>query len=102
MDAAAPHDDAPHDDALHDDALHGDTTLDCLAAGERGVVTGFAASGTAGGTPPGRLLEMGLVPGTPVEVVRLAPLGDPMDLRVRGFHLSVRKHEAAGLTVRRG
>ena len=73
-----------------------DTTLDRLAPGEHAVVTGFA------GTPPGRLLEMGLVPGTPVEVVRLAPLGDPMDLRVRGFHLSVNKHEAAALTVRRG
>ncbi len=76
--------------------MDADTTLDQLAAGEHATVTGFS------GTPPGRLLEMGLVPGTPVEVVRLAPLGDPMDLRVRGFHLSVRKHEAAGLTVRRG
>ena len=73
-----------------------ETTLDQLAAGEIATVTGYA------GDPPGRLLEMGLVPGTPVEVVRLAPLGDPMDLRVRGFHLSVRKHEAAALTVRRG
>ena len=72
-----------------------ETTLDRLGAGDRATVTGYA------GTPPGRLLEMGLVPGTPVEVVRLAPLGDPMDLHVRGFHLSVRKHEAAGLTVRR-
>lgn len=72
-----------------------ETTLDHLGAGDRATVAGYA------GTPPGRLLEMGLVPGTPVEVVRLAPLGDPMDLRVRGFHLSVRKHEAAGLVVRR-
>lgn len=74
----------------------GETTLDRLGAGDRAVVTGYA------GTPPGRLLEMGLVPGTPVEVVRLAPLGDPMDIRVRGFHLSVRKHEAASLVVSRG
>ena len=51
------------------------------------------------GDPPVRLLEMGLVPETPVEVVRLAPLGDPMDLRVRGFHLSVRKAEAAHVVV---
>ncbi len=80
-------------DRVDDDA--GETTLDRLGAGDHATVTGYA------GTPPGRLLEMGLVPGTPVEVVRLAPLGDPMDLRVRGFHLSVRKHEASGLTVRR-
>ncbi len=70
------------------------TTLDTLAAGARGSVVGYAE-----GDPPGRLLEMGLVPGTPVEVVRLAPLGDPMDLRVRGFHLSVRKAEAAHVIV---
>ena len=68
--------------------------LDTLAVGARATVAGYAEGG-----PPGRLLEMGLVPGTPVEVVRLAPLGDPMDLRVRGFHLSVRKAEAAHVLV---
>ena len=73
-----------------------ETTLDRLAAGDHATVTGYA------GDPPGRLLEMGLVPGTPLEVVRLAPLGDPMDVHVRGFHLSVRKDEAARVTVRRG
>ncbi len=72
-----------------------DTTLDLLAAGDAATVMGY------NGTPPARLLEMGLVPGTPVEVVRLAPLGDPMDIHVRGFHLSVRKDEAARVTVRR-
>ena len=54
-------------------------TLDALRAGDRATVEGFATA-----SPPGRLLEMGLLPGTTVEVVRLAPLGDPMDLRVRG------------------
>lgn len=68
-------------------------TLDTLAAGASGTITGYE------GEPPMRLLEMGLVPGTPVEVVRLAPLGDPMDLRVRGFHLSVRKAEASHVLV---
>lgn len=69
-------------------------TLDALAPGDRATVLGYASD-----DPPGRLLEMGLVPGTPVEVVRLAPLGDPMDLRVRGFHLSVRKAEARLVVV---
>ena len=68
--------------------------LDTLAVGARGSVAGYA-----GGDPPARLMEMGLIPGTPVEVVRLAPLGAPMDLRVRGFHLSVRKAEAAHVIV---
>lgn len=46
-----------------------------------------------------RLRDIGLTRGTRVEVVRVAPLGDPMELRVRGFILSLRKHEAAGVLV---
>ncbi|WP_412060371.1 FeoA family protein [Rubrivirga sp. IMCC45206] len=68
-------------------------TLDTLAPGDTATVAGFR------GEVPARLLEMGLVPGTPVEVVRLAPLGDPMELRVRGFLLTVRKAEAASIEV---
>lgn len=68
-------------------------SLDTLAVGTRGTVSGYA------GDPPARLLELGLVPGTPVEVVRLAPLGDPMEIGVRGFYLSVRKAEAAAVLV---
>ena len=41
-----------------------------------------------------RLLEMGLLVGTPVELVRFAPLGDPVEIKVRGYHLTLRKHEA--------
>lgn len=71
-------------------------TLGDLRPGERGRVTGYADE-----APPGRLLEMGLLPGTTVEVVRLAPLGDPLDLKVRGFHLSIRQHEAQCIQVER-
>jgi len=46
-----------------------------------------------------RLMEMGLLPGTPVRVVRVAPLGDPIELRVRNYSLSVRRAEAAKITV---
>lgn len=46
-----------------------------------------------------RLLEMGLTVGTQFEVVRFAPLGDPMDLKVRGYHLSIRKKEANSIQV---
>ncbi len=41
-----------------------------------------------------RLLEMGLVPGTPITLIKRAPGGDPVQLRVRGFHLSLRIAEA--------
>ena len=69
-------------------------TLRDLKPGERGTVTGYADA-----NPPERLLEMGLLPGTSVEVVRLAPLGDPVDLKVRGFHLSIRRDEAARIEI---
>jgi len=45
------------------------------------------------------LLAMGLTPGTVFEVSRLAPLGDPIEIKVRGYHLSLRKVEAAILRV---
>lgn len=46
-----------------------------------------------------RLLEMGLVPGTRVTLRRVAPLGDPMELRVRNYSLSIRRDEALGIEV---
>jgi len=49
----------------------------------------------------GRLLEMGLLVGTPVELVRFAPLGDPVEIKVRGYHLTLRKHEAEQIWVKR-
>jgi ferrous iron transport protein A len=41
-----------------------------------------------------RLLEMGLLVGTRVELVRFAPMGDPVEIKVRGYNLTLRKHEA--------
>jgi len=46
-----------------------------------------------------RLMEMGLLPGTRVRVVRVAPLGDPIELRVRNYSLSLRRAEAAKIAV---
>ena len=46
-----------------------------------------------------RLMEMGLLPGTRVRVVRVAPLGDPIELRVRNYSLSLRRAEAARIAV---
>lgn len=46
-----------------------------------------------------RLLEMGLTPGTECSVLRYAPLGDPMEVRVRGYNLSLRASEAQGIQV---
>lgn len=46
-----------------------------------------------------RLLEMGLTPGVRVAVVGAAPLGDPVELELRGYRLSIRRREAALVTV---
>jgi ferrous iron transport protein A len=47
-----------------------------------------------------RLMELGLVPGTRVELVAVAPLGDPLELLVRGASLSIRRSDAAFVRVR--
>jgi len=49
-----------------------------------------------------RLMEMGLLVGTPIELIRFAPLGDPVAIRVRGYNLTLRKHEAEQIFVRAG
>lgn len=46
-----------------------------------------------------RLLEMGLTRGTAVQLVRVAPLGDPIEVELRGYRLSVRKSEASRVTL---
>ena len=46
-----------------------------------------------------RLMTMGLIPGTPVTVLRSAPLGDPMAIRVRSYNLALRRDDAARIEV---
>ena len=48
----------------------------------------------------GRLLEMGLLVGTSIQLVRFAPLGDPVEIKVRGYHLTLRRHDAEQIYVR--
>jgi ferrous iron transport protein A len=47
----------------------------------------------------GRLLEMGLLVGTNVQLVRFAPLGDPVEIKVRGYHLTLRRQDAEQIWV---
>ncbi len=47
-----------------------------------------------------RIADMGVVPGTIVEVQRVAPLGDPIDVKLKGYHLSLRKEEASKIMVK--
>ena len=69
-----------------------------LAIGDYAVVTGFAPTSRSYRQ---KLLSMGLTPGATLSVTRVAPLGDPVEIRVRGFALSLRKHEADALDVRK-
>lgn len=66
------------------------------------VSLGTVATVTQINLPPAsrpRLMEMGLLVGTPVELVRFAPLGDPVEIKVRGYHLTLRRHEADQILV---
>jgi ferrous iron transport protein A len=70
-------------------------TLDLLAPGESATIARLEGD-------PGiarRLMELGLVPGTIVAIVRTAPFGDPLELTVRGVHLSLRRSEARFIHV---
>jgi len=71
-------------------------TLKELKVGERARVAGFTEGGRAYRR---KLLAMGLTPGIEIRVVRVAPLGDPVEIRVRGSSVSLRKDEAAALQV---
>ncbi len=46
-----------------------------------------------------RLMEMGVVPGVSVRVIKSAPFGDPLEIRVRGYHLAMRRNEADAIEV---
>ena len=70
-------------------------SLKDLEPGQRGVVEIF--HGSEGQRL--RLMELGLLPGTLVRFVRRAPLGDPLEVEVRGFHLSLRSCEAESIGV---
>jgi ferrous iron transport protein A len=75
------------------------TTLKEMAVGESGTVTGYV-KGTSAYRE--KLLAMGLTKGSSFTVERIAPMGDPIEIRVRGFALSLRKNEASVLLVERG
>lgn len=71
--------------------------LSGLQPGQRGKVVAVEVPGSM----RGRVMEMGFTIGTVIEVVRFAPMGDPMEFKVRGAHISLRKAEAAGIRVQR-
>ena len=80
---------------VNEPAMH--TTLKDLGVGQRGRVVRLDRRGELGQ----RLAAMGFNRGAIVEVRRVAPLGDPLEVKVRGYRLSLRKKEAEGVVVER-
>lgn len=70
-------------------------TLKELRPGQKGRVTHVRGRGAV----YKRLLDMGVTPGSLVEMRRVAPLGDPLEIKVRGYHLSLRKKEAEKIEI---
>lgn len=71
-------------------------TLDKLAIGAKAVVAKLNGEGPV----KRRIMDMGITKGTEVLVRKVAPAGDPIEIAVRGYELSVRKHEAALVEVK--
>ncbi len=70
-------------------------TLDRLGAGKKAFVRGFTAEGPV----MQRLMQLGVLEGSEVEIIRAAPGGDPIEIRVMGYCLSLRKAEAQMIQV---
>ena len=66
-----------------------------LKRGEKGRIVKIGGTGSI----RRRLLDMGLVPGSDIEMERVAPLGDPIEIKVKGYNLSLRKEEAASIQI---
>jgi len=70
-------------------------SLHQLKIGQRGVVVQVRGKGPT----KQRMMDMGLVPGSEVKVLRVAPLGDPIEFEIKGYNLSLRRSEARDITV---
>lgn len=71
-------------------------TIDDLKIGQQGTIA------TVGGEGALRLrfLDMGLIPGTQVRLQKVAPMGDPIQIQVRGYELTIRREDARRITLR--
>ena len=82
-------------DACVRQVLGADMTLNELQVGETCVVTKLNSTGEI----RRRIMDIGITKGAQISVRKLAPLGDPMELTVRGYFLSLRKSDAANIEV---
>ena len=71
-------------------------TLDELSVGHSGVITAVGGEGIL----RCRLLDMGLIPHTRVHVSKIAPMGDPIQIQVRGYELTIRREDARKIALK--
>lgn len=70
-------------------------TLKDLKPGQQGTVTSLGSKGPV----KRRIMDMGVTPGTVIKVIKVAPLGDPIEVNIRGYELSLRKDEAEQIQI---
>ena len=70
-------------------------TLDQLPIGQEAIITAVGGQGEL----RCRFLDMGLIPKTRVRMQKVAPMGDPMEIRLRGYELTIRREDAAKITI---
>ncbi len=72
-------------------------TLNDIKVGSNAVVTKIGITGAL----KRRLIDMGITPGVKIKVKKVAPLGDPIEINLRGYELSIRRSEALNIFVRK-
>lgn len=70
-------------------------TVNDMKIGERAIVAGLGCSGAL----RRRIIDMGITPGAVVILRKAAPMGDPLEINVRGYELSIRRSEAKEITI---
>ena len=70
-------------------------TVNDMKIGQRATVTGLGCSGAL----RRRIIDMGITPGALIILRKAAPMGDPLEINVRGYELSIRRSEAAEISV---
>ena len=73
-------------------------TIDDLKIGQTGVIAQVGGEGML----RLRFLDMGLIPGTKVQLQKIAPMGDPIQIHVRGYELTIRREDARKITLKTG
>lgn len=71
-------------------------TLNNIKAGSSAIVIGIALTGPL----KRRLIDMGITPGVKIKIKKFAPLGDPIEIELRGYELSIRRSEAKNIFVK--